>query len=88
MIMDIYSIFGWLGMLLIITAYYLLSIKKLKSNSIIYNSLNLIGGGGIVISTFITKSWPAMALNIVWGIIAIFAIYKKLSIKPEYKELK
>lgn len=88
MIFDIYSIIGWVGGIFLILAYFLLSIRKLKSNSIIYHSLNFFGAIGLAISTFMTKSWPSMVLNIVWALIAIFPIYKKINTKPVYKELK
>ncbi len=88
MIIDIYSLFGWAGMILISVAYFLLSTKKLKSHSIVYHLLNLFGGIGIIVSTAATKSWPSVALNVIWGIIAIFAIYKITTAKPQYKELK
>lgn len=88
MIFDLYSIIGWVGMILIILAYFLLSTKKLKSKSIIYHLLNLLGGAGIIVSAFTTQSWPAMILNIIWMIIAVFSIYKIINVKPIYKELK
>lgn len=85
---DIYSIIGWFGMILILLAYFLLSIKKLKPNSIIYNLLNFFGAAGIVVITFVTKAWPSVALNIAWMGIAIYAILKIMKTKPAYKELK
>jgi hypothetical protein len=88
MIFNIYSIIGWAGMILIILAYFLLSNKRLKFNSVTYHLLNLFGAIGIVISTLVTKSWPAMTLDIIWAVIAIFSIYKIMNTKPAYKELK
>ncbi len=88
MIFDIYSIIGWTGAGLIIVAYFLLVTKRLKFNSIVYNLLNLFGAAGLAISTFATKSWPAMALNIIWIGIAVFSVYKIMNTKPTYKELK
>jgi hypothetical protein len=88
MIFDIYSLFGWIGMVLLMLAYFLLSKKKLKSNYVLYHLLNLFGATGIIASTLVTQSWPAMALNIVWAIIAIFSIYKIWSTKNPYKELR
>ncbi len=85
---DLFSVLGWLGMSLVILAYCLLIIKKLKSTSVIYNLLNLFGGVGLIASAFTTKSWPAMALNIVWVGLAVFSIYKIITVKPAYKELK
>jgi len=88
MSLDIYSIFGWLGMSLIILAYFLLSIKKLKPSSIFYNLLNFGGASGILINTFMTKSWPSVALNAIWMGIAIYSVAKQMKTKPVYKELK
>lgn len=85
---DVFSLFGWSGMLLVLLAYFFLSVKKLKFNSIIYNLLNAFGGAGLVVSTFVTKSWPSVALNLIWIAIAAFSIYKKASVKIPYKELR
>jgi len=87
MIFDVYSIIGWIGMAIMILDYFLLSIKKLKSNSIQYNLLNIVGGLGLMVSSFYTKLWPVVALNVFWVAIAAFAIYKKTTIKIPYKEL-
>lgn len=76
-------------MLLILLAYFFLSTKKLKPNSIVYNLLNAFGGLGLIVNTFVTKSWPSVALNLIWVAIAVFAIYKKAKTKPvPYKELR
>ncbi len=65
------TIAGWIGMILILVAYYLVSIKKVTGESRLYQSLNFFGALGIVYNTFVQQAWPAMALNIVWAIIAI-----------------
>ncbi|VVB83016.1 Uncharacterised protein [uncultured archaeon] len=88
MIFDIYQIAGWLGVVLLIVAYFLLSVKKLKFNSIIYNLLNFLGAIGIIVSTIATQSWPSVMLNFVWAIIAVFSIFKIINTKPVYKELR
>jgi hypothetical protein len=85
---DAYQIFGWIGMALLILAYALLSNKKLNPHTKTYHFLNLLGALGIVVSTLKTKSWPALTLNIIWIIIAIFYIYKISRIKPKYKQLR
>lgn len=82
------SIAGWIGMVLIILAYFLLSTKKLKFNSITYNVLNIAGGLGLIVSTLVTKSWPVVVLNIFWIGIAIYSIIKIKNTKPVYKTLK
>jgi hypothetical protein len=88
MMINLYLISGWLGMFLIILDYFLLSLKKLKFNSIPYNLLNLFGGVGMLINAFYTKLWPVVVLNIFWIGIAVFSIYKIITIKPTYKDLR
>lgn len=88
MIFDIFSIAGWVGGFLIILAYFLLSTKKVKSHSVIYNLLNALGGFGLIASTFITKSWPSLTINIIWVGIAVYSIITIKKIKPVYKQLK
>ncbi|MBZ9572367.1 hypothetical protein KJA15_03490 [Patescibacteria group bacterium] len=65
------TIAGWIGMAFILIAYYLVSTKKVTGESQSYQLLNLFGAIGIVWNTFVQKAWPAMALNIVWAIIAL-----------------
>ncbi|HPD82086.1 MAG TPA: hypothetical protein PK357_03230 [Candidatus Pacearchaeota archaeon] len=84
----IYSISGWIGIILIILGYLLLSNKKLKKNYVLYHLINLFGGIGIFISTFFTKSWPAATLSLIFAGISIFYIVKILGTKTEYKEFR
>ena len=84
----IYSILGWIGVILIIIGYILYSTKILKINYVLYHLINLLGAIGLVISTFMTESWPAMALSLIFVGISMSYIIKILSIKPAYRELR
>ncbi|MBN1169129.1 hypothetical protein JXA63_04535 [Candidatus Woesebacteria bacterium] len=75
--MLIVNVFGWLGMLLILTAYYLNSVGRVKSNSKNYHLLNLFGALGIIVNTYSNQAWPAMTLNIFWLLIAAVSLLKK-----------
>ena len=88
MIFDIYSLLGWLGMIFIILAHIFKLNKKLKTDYVLYHLLNLFGATGIAISTFVTESWPALTLSLIFWIISLFYIFKIISIKPDYKELR
>jgi cell division protein FtsW (lipid II flippase) len=68
------EIIGWLGMLLILIAYYLISSKHLEAKSVLYQLLNLFGATGIVINAFFHKAFPSLALNTIWALIAFWAI--------------
>jgi len=68
------EIIGWLGMILILTAYWLISSRRVEAKSIFYRMLNFLGAIGIVINAFYHKAFPPLALNTVWAAIALWAI--------------
>lgn len=70
------NIFGWVGMILILIAFYLVSNKKVEPNSKPYQLMNLFGAIGIVINTYFNQAWPAMMLNVVWALIAIKTLFQ------------
>lgn len=67
------TIAGWVGMILILVAYFLVSSERVSGESYI-QLLNLFGALGIIWNTFEQKAWPAMTLNIAWVVIAIMII--------------
>ena len=68
---------GWVGTFLIVFAYFLISYKKVDGGSKIYQTMNLLGAIGVGVNVFYQQAWPAVALQVVWGIIAIIALIKK-----------
>jgi len=71
---KLFNTLGWFGTLFIISAYALVSFSIIKSNSIVYQVLNLLGAGGIIFSSYIRKDMQPVVLNIFWGLIALIAI--------------
>jgi len=71
------QIIGWAGTFLIVLAYFLVSNKKVESTSKSYQLMNLFGAIGVGVNVFFQHAWPAFALQIIWGIIAIVSILRK-----------
>lgn len=71
-----YDVAGWLGAVLILLAYFLVSTKKLPPTSKNFQLLNLFGAIGIVINSLYYKAFPSAGLNIVWTLIAIYGLVK------------
>ena len=71
------QIVGWVGTFLIVFAYFLVSYKKVDGSSKIYRAMNLLGAIGVGVNVFYQQAWAAVALQVVWGIIAIVALIKK-----------
>jgi hypothetical protein len=72
------EVVGWTGAALVLSAYFLITSKKVKAESKLYHSLNLFGGLFIVINTLYHSAYPSVALNSIWSIIALYGIAKGL----------
>jgi len=71
----IFDICGWIGMVLVLLAYGLLSTNKIK-NGILYQFINLIAAVFMAIGVFPKNAWFSFALQVIWALIAVIAIVK------------
>lgn len=74
---TIIDILGWLGAILYLVAYGLISAKKVEGDSWLYQGLNIIAGILLVINTFYLHAYPSAVLNIAWIGIATLALGRK-----------
>ncbi|MEK7624928.1 MAG: hypothetical protein AAB467_01100 [Patescibacteria group bacterium] len=70
------QIIGWIGTILIVTAFFLNEQGKIKSKSRAYQVVNLFGAMFIGVNVLYQRAWPALGLQFVWGLIAIFELIK------------
>ena len=70
------NISGWAGTVLIVIAYYLVSANKIPVTDKNYQWLNLVGSVLLGVNVLYRQAWPAFALEVVWGVIAIMALAK------------
>lgn len=71
--MDFFDIIGWIGMVLVLLAYLLLSTNKIK-NGVFYQMLNLAAAAFMAIGLYPKNAWFSFTLQVVWGAVAIIAI--------------
>ena len=71
----IFDILGWIGMLLVLLAYVLLSTNKIN-NGKLYQTLNLLAATLMAIGLFPTKAWFSFTLQIIWALVALISIIK------------
>ena len=69
----LFDVAGWIGMAGLISAYWLVSTNRVRGTSRLYQTLNVIGAGGLLLNTFYNRAYPAAALNTVWLGIAVVA---------------
>ncbi len=68
---------GWVGTVLYLVAYVLVSIKKVEGDSFLYQGINILAGILLVINTFYWRAYPSMGLNAAWIGIAIFTLGRR-----------
>ncbi len=73
--MSIEEIIGWIGALLFIVAYLLLSLGKLRADRVPYQLMNIVGGLCLVVNSLDTGDFPSVLTNMIWAGIGLFAIY-------------
>jgi len=71
-----WSLFGWLGTVCILSAYFANSLDILSTESIFYPVLNLIGAICLGIEFWHKRIFSTFFLEIIWGSIAIISIAK------------
>ena len=70
----IFDVIGWIGAFLLLLAYAMVSFKKLEADSLVYQGLNVAASVLLAINTIYHGAFPSSFVNIVWTIIAVFAI--------------
>jgi hypothetical protein len=68
---------GWIGSAAIVLAYALNMFKKLSSDSAVYYILNIGGSVCLVINTLYHHAIPSAAVNVIWILIALIAIFRR-----------
>ena len=68
------AVVGWVATVLILGAYWLLSIGKFDQHSRLYQWMNIIGALGFVINCTWNHALPSVALNVVWMLIGIYSL--------------
>lgn len=80
MIQIFTQLVGWIGTVLLVAAYFLVSYNKISSSDSRYQLMNLVGAIGVGANVFYQQAWPAFAMQIIWGIIAVIALIKSRNI--------
>ena len=74
--LDIYQIIGFVGMIFIIYAYFLLQIGKYDSKSLQFQYINLIGAVLLLISLCVHFNLGSFIIEVFWILITLYGIIK------------
>ena len=75
------NILGWIGSLLYLLAYALVSMKKTEGDSVLYQGMNIVAGALLVMYTLSLGAYATTGLNAVWVVIGLFTLGRKWIIR-------
>ena len=67
---------GWLGAVLILAAYGLLTAGRLSADSPVYQAANVVGALGFIANGWWHKALPSTVLNVIWAGIGLTALWR------------
>lgn len=70
------NIIGWIGTILLVAAYILVSRDYFNAQSFWYQMMNLLGSGFLVVNTIYFGAYPSTAVNIIWVFIGGYYLWK------------
>ena len=68
---------GWAGVLSLLAAYALVSIRKVEGDSAVYQLLNLAGSAFLILNSFHYKAFSSVGVNIAWVGIAVYTMVRR-----------
>jgi hypothetical protein len=63
------------GVIFILLAFYMLSTGRLKSDSKMYNLMNILGAGLAGIAAYMIDSMPFVILESIWVAAAVYGLF-------------
>ena len=68
---------GWVGTVLYLVAYTLVSLKKVEGDSLLYQGINIVAGILLIANTYYWRAYPSLGLNVAWIGIAVLTLGRK-----------
>ena len=75
------DLLGNIGVVLLMIAYLMLQLNKLRSDELTYSLLNLIGATLIILSLLVNFNLSALLMEVFWVLISFIGIYRYFRLK-------
>ena len=72
------DILGWVGVILFLVAYVLVSIRKVEGDSLTYQVMNIVAGILLVANSLYYHAMPSVGVNAAWIGIGAFTLGRKM----------
>ena len=76
-----FDLIGNIGVVLLMIAYLMLQLNKLRSDDLAYSLMNAAGASLIVISLLVNFNLSAFIMEVFWVLISVVGIYRYFRLK-------
>jgi paired small multidrug resistance pump len=78
---------GYIGVVLVLLAFFLLQAHKLHGNGLVYQLMNVLGAVGVMLSLlFGSFNAPAFFMQLAWLLIGVYGIGRGARLRREARE--
>ena len=80
---------GYIGVLLVLSAFMLLQAQRLQGIGLIYQLMNVIGAIGVILSLSFGLgpiNWPAFLMQLAWIVIGVYGIVRGLAVRRQIRQ--
>ena len=68
------DVFGWIGGVILICAYAMVSFERISASGAFFQRLNLVGSLALAANSAWHHAWPSSCVNFVWIIVGVIAL--------------
>jgi hypothetical protein len=72
------DVLGWVGVVALLSAYWLVSTQKAMGNSGMYQGLNLLGAILVLVNSSYYGAYPSVGVNAAWIAIGVYTLATRL----------
>ncbi|ABG58940.1 CBU_0592 family membrane protein [Cytophaga hutchinsonii] len=65
---------GWVGAILVLIAFFLISTNRVNANMPVFHWLNIFGAVGLIIHTLYNTAYPSAFVNVIWAGVAVYSL--------------
>ena len=79
MSVSLHDIVGTIGVVLIVGAYFLVQIGRLRAEALSYSVANGLGAALILLSLMVEFNWSAFLVEFFWLLISLMGVWRYLA---------
>ncbi len=68
---------GWIGAVLVLYGYLMISTNQLKGSSFHYQVANISGASCLMVNTYFHHAYPSAIVNVIWIIIGFYSLQSR-----------